>query len=178
LIAYVRSVPAQPGPMRATHIRLLGRVGIVSGKFVPVVTKTATAPQHPAGIPVSDLGRRGEYLVMTRCTECHGTRLQGSGIVKAPPLVVAAAYSETQLHDLLHLGVLIGNRPPGLMSETSKARFSAFDDDELKAIYAYLQEAVLGRASAPPRPAAPPVAGARTPAPGGAFPDPAAPLLH
>ena len=145
LIAYVRSVPAQPGPMRETRFHLLGRVGIVAGKFKPVVAKVAAAPQRPAGVPVSDLGRRGEYLVRTSCTECHGTRLEGWDFLNAPPMAIAAAYSETQLRDLLHSGVLIGNRPPGMMSEASKARFSGFDADEIKAIYTYLQEAVIRR---------------------------------
>ncbi len=178
LIAYVRSVPAQPGPMRETRIHLLGRVGILAGKLAPVVTKVASAPQHPAGLPVSELGRRGEYLVKTRCTECHGTRLEGWDFLNVPPMIVAAAYNEAQLRDLLHAGVMLGNRPPGLMSETSKARFSGFDDAELKAIYTYLQEAVIQRVSDQPRAAAPPVAAARRPAPGDASPDRAALPLH
>ena len=57
-------------------------------------------------------------------------------------------YTDSQVWrhaELLRSGVLIGNRPQGLMSETSKARFSAFDADDVKAIYTYLQEAVVGR---------------------------------
>jgi cytochrome c553 len=138
IIAYVRTTPPIDGVERELTIRPLGRIGIVMNKFRPLATevaaeRTASAPDR------ADPMSHGKYLVMTACTECHGAKLEGSDIVKAPSLLVAAAYSKEQFAQLMRTGTGIGNRQLGLMSEVGQVRFSSFTDAEVDAVRTYLE---------------------------------------
>ena len=138
IIAYVRSVPARDGVEAEVSMRALGRIGIVSGKFTPVaeqIVANARADSPNRADPLS----HGKYLVMTACTECHGARLEGSEFVKAPSLLVAAAYSKEDFARLMRTGVGIGNRKLGLMAEMGQVRFSSFTDSEVEAVRTYLE---------------------------------------
>lgn len=137
ITAYVRSVPQRDGLGRETTIRVLGRIGILTGQFKPHAAqidplKQAVAPD------TTDPMSHGRYLVMTACSECHGANLQGSSIVHAPSLVVAAAYSESDFRHLMSAGVGVGNRNLGLMTQMGQVRFSSFTDAEVSAIRVYL----------------------------------------
>ena len=138
IIAYVRSFPERPGVDRLTQVRLLGRIGIIQGKFLPQATQVRNLPVM-ADTSKPDPLARGRYLVMTSCTECHGATLQGSDFVKAPNLAVVAAYSDVDFTRLMREGVGAGNRHLGLMSEVAQARFAHFNDAEVQAIRGYLQ---------------------------------------
>ena len=137
IIAYVRSVPALDGVEPELTIRTLGRIGIVTDKFQPVATQIDASarialPNH------TDPLARGRYLVMTACTECHGAKLEGLDIVKAPSLLVAAAYSKNDFAKLMRTGVGVGDHKLGLMAEVAQMRFSAFTDAEVDAVRTYL----------------------------------------
>jgi mono/diheme cytochrome c family protein len=142
IMAYVRSVPqSSAGVGRETTIRPLGRIGIVTGQFKPLAT---TIPHSPASINPDQANPLvlGKYLVMTACTECHGANLEGSAVVKAPNLLVSAAYSDDDFFRLMRTGQGLGDRKLGLMAEVGAARFASFTDGEVQAIRAYLNEFV------------------------------------
>lgn len=137
ITAYVRSLPQTNGIGRKTDIRLLGRIGVLTGQFEPQVTKIDSLKKTSAPNP-SDPLSHGRYLVMTACTECHGANLQGWPFMGSPNLVVAAAYSEEDFTHLMRTGAGLGNRDLGLMTEMGKIRFSSFTDTEVSAIRTYL----------------------------------------
>lgn len=141
IIAYVRSMPLREGSNDEVTIRALGRVGLVTRKFLPVAEQVATAPPSRVAATDDPLAP-GRYLVMTACTECHGPDLHGSDIAHAPNLIVAGAYSDEDFEQLLRTGTGSGNRELGLMGEVARARFSALSLAEVQAIRAYLVEFV------------------------------------
>jgi mono/diheme cytochrome c family protein len=143
IIAYVRSVPERDGLDRSTVMGPIGRIGILTDKFVPVVAQIEPGIDRTQPDP-NDAVERGRYLVMTSCTECHGTNLQGLDSLKAPNLLIAAAYSEEDFAHLMRDGIGMGNRELGLMSEVAKARFKTFDDADVHAIRTYLSAYVQG----------------------------------
>jgi cytochrome c553 len=143
IIAYVRSVPERDGLDRNTVMGPLGRIGILTEKFVPVAEQIEPGIDRTQPDP-SDAFGRGRYLVMTSCTECHGTDLQGSDFLRAPNLLIAAAYSEDDFARLMRDGIAMGNREVGLMTEVARARFKTFDADDVHAIRTYLSAYVQG----------------------------------
>ncbi|HEU4624580.1 MAG TPA: cytochrome c [Steroidobacteraceae bacterium] len=138
VIAFVRSSPVLDGPMREVNVRMLGRIGIVTGKFKPLASTIARGEHHPATTDRSDPLTFGRYVVMTTCTECHGQDLQGTDFAKAPSLVVTAGYSEAAFRHLMKTGIGIGDRKLGLMAEVSETRFANFTEEELQAVQTYL----------------------------------------
>jgi mono/diheme cytochrome c family protein len=142
IIAFVRSAPQLPGPMRDVTIEPMGRLGVVLGKFAPLVNQIDHKQAAVATTDRSDTLKYGEYLVKTSCTECHGQDLRGSDFLHAPNLVIAEAYSEPDFFRLMRTGVGLGNRQLGLMSEVGASRFPSFTDQEVLAIRAYLKTRV------------------------------------
>jgi len=138
IIAYVRSVSEQAGPMRETTMRPLGRLGILMGQFAPVMKQVDHKQRFVATTDTRDPLRYGEYLVMTTCSECHGQDLKGHDFLKAPNLLVAQAYSEEAFFRLMRTGLGLGNRELRMMTEAGETRFVAFTDDEVRAIKIYL----------------------------------------
>lgn len=171
IVAFVRSMPERDGPMASTHIGLIGRLGIITGRFTPVAAQVAARDEVPgssdlrsmsdpfvtldepgpkfaeAPSTVDDSIARGRYLVMTSCTECHGVNLEGTDFVKAPSLLASAAYDEAAFTRLMRTGVKLGNRSTGMMSETSRARFANFTEEEIRSVYVFLKKWVDERRS-------------------------------
>jgi len=138
IIAYIRTATPRDGVDAELSMRALGRIGIVTNKFQPVATQIATNAR--ANTPNRrDPMSHGKYLVMTACTECHGAKLEGSEIVKAPSLLVTAAYSKEDFARLMRTGMGVGNRKLGLMTEVGQVRFSSFTDKEVEAVRTYLE---------------------------------------
>ena len=137
IIAWVRSMPAIDGVAREMTLRPLGRIGVVSDKFIPQALQVEAS--EPAAVDRTDPLAHGKYLVMTACTECHGAKLEGSDIVKAPGLMVAAGYSKDDFARLMRTGIGRGDRNLGLMSEVGQVRFSSFTDAEVDAVRTYLE---------------------------------------
>ena len=137
LIAWVRSKPLREGVGRERTMRTLGRVGIVTDKFKPAAVEVPADLKRSAP-DYSDPISHGRYLVMTACTECHGQKLEGNDYLRAPNLLIAAAYSDTDFTRLMRTGRGLGDRDLGLMTGVAEARFSTFTDQEVQAIRAYL----------------------------------------
>jgi cytochrome c553 len=144
IIAFVRSAPVLDGPMRETTLRPLGRIGVAIGKFRPLASLVDPQLQHPATTDRSDPLKYGKYLVMTTCTECHGADLQGSDIVHAPGLAVAAGYTEEDFRRLMRTGIAAGGRNVGMMTEVGATRFPSLTDEEVEAMHRYLKEFYKG----------------------------------
>jgi cytochrome c553 len=140
VIAWMRSVPANPvGIEEKTEVRMLGRLIIAKGDDKLAATNIPSLPPAIRAFEAGDTASQGQYLVMNYCSECHGQDLGGFAPINAPALVVAKGYSEEQFSRLMHEGVALGDRHLGIMKSASKARFSQLRDDELQAVYAFLQ---------------------------------------
>ena len=114
------ALAAQQDDLTYANLAIRGRkLGqIIAEQVEPGVDRSAPDTNDPMS--------QGRYLVMTSCTECHGTDLQGSEFLGAPNLLIAAAYSEPDFARLMRDGVGMGSRELGLMSEVAKARFAGF----------------------------------------------------
>ncbi len=134
ILAWVRTVPASGEVAGKTSIHLMGRALVAMNQIKPVARQIDEAKGEPAIPP-----RRGAYLVMNACSECHGQDLNGVPMANAPSLVVVKGYSAEQFARLMHDGVGVGEREFELMTPTAKARFSHLTADEVQAVYEFLQ---------------------------------------
>jgi cytochrome c553 len=139
IIAYLRTVPEAEGTKEHTEIRFIGRFLLAKGDFKSAPHSIESLPPPVNTFDVVDPVSHGHYLVMNLCSECHAQDLGGIEMAKSPPLIVAKGYSEEQFVKLMREGKGLGNPEGGLMEVTSKARFSHLRDDEVHAIYAFLQ---------------------------------------
>ena len=138
ILAYLHSAPEVPGLGRMVKPGPLGRLGLALGQYNPAakdvrLVESVSDSFPAAGSPLA----RGAYLARTVCTECHGVTLAGGG--KIPDLRIAAGYSREQFVRLMRTGVGLGERQLGLMGEVARGRFSHFTDEEIEALYAFLQ---------------------------------------
>jgi cytochrome c553 len=145
LMAYMRTFPPVGEAQPRLQIGPVGRVGVLLGKFhsEPALLK-ANAPR------LDDLGPRhavGRDLARF-CVECHGPRLEGSEMLKAPDLTMAASYELEDFERLLHTGIAAGNRKVGLMTAVSPARFRAMTPQEISALHDYLKALAARRFAA------------------------------
>jgi cytochrome c553 len=139
IISFLRTVPAVDGTSDRTEIRLIGRLLLAKGDFKPAPRNIETLPAPVRNFDAADPMSRGRYLVMNLCTECHAQDLGGLPIANSPALAVAKGYSAEQFARLMREGVGTGERQFALMTPTSRARFVHLRDDEVNAIYAFLQ---------------------------------------
>ena len=144
LIAYLRSLPVAADSLPANTFRLIGRIGVMLGQFRTAVASYDTTMERVGDDPFWSTTRQGEYLVRLICTECHGLRLTGdsaaAGGSPSPSLAGAAGYSPEEFVTLLRTGT---PRDPAtrlsLMAKTALASLSHLTDEEITALYGYLQ---------------------------------------
>jgi len=140
LIAWLRTVPADPeGIEEKTEVRLLGRLILAKGDVKVTASNIESLPPAVHTFDAGNAASHGQYLVMNYCSECHGQNLEGFAPINAPALTVAKGYSPEQFSRLMREGIAIGDRNVGMMSATAKVRFTHLRDDELQAVYAFLQ---------------------------------------
>ena len=142
LIAYLRTLPDRGSDtLPATSMRLLARVGIVTGQYkLEPHNITHDAPRAPNG---PDATARGLYIAKSTCTECHGQNLEGAP--DTPALSVVAAYSPAEFSRLMREGIPRDGHKLELMAETARNRFSHLTDDEVASLYAYLSRQLASR---------------------------------
>ena len=139
ILAFLRSLPPANGPAGGIHFKPLARTFIALGRMGFAASKLKEPVVHPAP-DRSDPIAFGRYLALTSCTECHGNDLSGGGgMLAAPDLRIAAAYSVEQFTRLMRDGVPLDGRELGLMGSAAKGRFSHFTDEEIGALHAYLR---------------------------------------
>jgi len=140
LIAYLRTVSPTESTLPGHSMRLLARVGIVTGQYhteASVIDHDAPRAVEPGE---SDLVAWGQYLAKSACSECHGQKLEGgaAGPAPTPSLVVVQAYSAEEFTRLMREGVPRDGRKLGVMGDVARSRFSKFTEAEVAAVYAYL----------------------------------------
>jgi cytochrome c553 len=140
VIAWLRTVPANPvGIEEKTEIRMLGRLILAKGVIKLSAANIATLPPAVREFDAGNATSHGQYLVMNYCSECHGQDLAGFAAINAPALAVAKGYSAEQFSRLMSEGIALGDRHLGIMKSVSKARFAHLRDEELQAVYTFLQ---------------------------------------
>lgn len=149
VIAYLRSVPPVDTNHPPTTLGPLGRVLLVTGQL-PIMI----APRIDfagAGSPPLEKGPTlayGTYLIdVAGCTGCHGLGLSGGPIIGAPPDFPPAAnltpsgavgtWTEADFINTIRTGV----NPEGreLLTFMPWMTYRNMSDDELKALWAYIQ---------------------------------------
>ena len=150
LIAYIRSLPGVDRATPEPHARLtfLGNVMYGAGVFgkllrAPSIEQMAEAPAFP---PPGVTAEYGQYLVSVNgCHDCHGAQLAGGKPADpnsplAPNLTPGGelrAWSQADFITTLRTGVTpSGTHLRDFMPWKFKGQMT---DDELKAVFAYLQ---------------------------------------
>lgn len=148
LIAAVRRAPPHVGIAVETSVGPLGYLGLVTGRFAPApATVDDQVPRVESGTTAGgDLTTRGRYLAHVACGECHGDRLQGGMDGKAPPLAIAAAYTDEAFARLLRTGQTPGERDLYLMDDAARQRFVHLTDEEIAALHVYTRTLASGDA--------------------------------
>ncbi|HLO20459.1 MAG TPA: cytochrome c [Sphingomicrobium sp.] len=140
VIRAIRALPKGGKDMPPRQLGLLGRLGLVTGKFH---TQAAVLADYAHKMPI-ELGPRleaGRHLVATRCAECHGPDLTGAEVepgLNAPDLAIAGAYDLPSFKTLMRTGVPPGNRKLRMMGSVARTDFTHYTDAEIAEIYTYL----------------------------------------
>jgi len=148
LIAYLKSVEPVDNPLPQRQIGLLGRVMLVAGVFetAPEMIEHEGERSAPPEGPTTEYG---DYLVSTTgCADCHGPDLAGmvppgapQGSPPSPNLTPAGDLGSWSVRDFI-LAIQTGARPDGDTLDPAQMPwpyYSNFSDDELSAIFYYLQ---------------------------------------
>lgn len=138
LIAHLRRQPRRDGEERTTSIGPIGHVGVATGKFQTVPATMDHGATREVASP-SNVAARGQYLARIACSECHGLTFGGGLDGKAPPLLIAAAYTDEGFGKLLRTGESLGKRDLYLMDDVARHRFAHFTDDEVTALRTFIK---------------------------------------
>ncbi|MEO8140603.1 MAG: cytochrome c [Gemmatimonadota bacterium] len=139
LIAYLRGAPPVDHELPATTIRMPGYILIT---FADMHRFNGDRSVPPAVGPPPGTAEQGAYLAATICVDCHGDHLQGGKhpAPDAPPgptLAAAAYWPLPAFATALRTGMAPGNRR---LNEWMPAfRLQYLSDEEIQALYAYLQ---------------------------------------
>jgi mono/diheme cytochrome c family protein len=141
LIRFIRMQPKAEGGNPLPSFGPIGRFALAAGKFQPA---TARMEDYRTQAPIG-LGARhaaGQRLAANGCSECHGPALYGQAMGPdgfAPDLTIAGAYDYDQFRTLLRTGKPPSGRDLGFMSDVARKDFKYLRDDEIRALYDYLQ---------------------------------------
>jgi mono/diheme cytochrome c family protein len=148
IIAYVRSVPPQDSALPAATLGPLGRVLLVTGQL-PILMAERVDPQTERAELIPGVSvEYGQYLAnIAGCTGCHGPGLSGGPIPAAPPDWPLAAnltpsgdvgqWSEADFIKTIRTGL----NPAGKALDVTMPwpRYGSMTDDDLKALWAFIQ---------------------------------------
>jgi mono/diheme cytochrome c family protein len=149
LIAYLKSLPPVDNAMPPTDLGPLGRIMLPLGQLPESVIPDVTVIDHDAPRPVAPepgvTVEYGQYLATT-CTLCHGSNLNGQTIQEGPNVYVALnltrggemiGWSEADFITSMRTGITPGGKQ--LIDFMPWKYFGQMTDDELKAVWLYLQ---------------------------------------
>jgi mono/diheme cytochrome c family protein len=150
LYAYILSLPVSETKLPAGWLGL-PRIAIAMGDDGAIPAYLGKVPPLTWQAHPDPAVRRGEYLAMTSCTECHGFGLRGDDPFVpagegAPDLAIVASYSKADFTTLMRTGKAAGNRELRLMSRVARGRFVHWTDAEVEDLYAFLS--ALGQKNA------------------------------
>ena len=146
MIAYLKTLPPVDNELDESALAPLGRIiAVFDGSLLPATQIDHDAPRAPS--PAAGVTTEyGEYLGEI-CTICHGERLSGGAVpgedreVKAPNITPGGAtgsWTRTQFVNTMRSGM----NPEGKLLDPQFMpwnRFNKMTDDELDAIWLYLQ---------------------------------------
>jgi mono/diheme cytochrome c family protein len=149
VIAYLKTLPPVDHEQPDPQINALGRIMIGAGMFgADIVPANVIAhDQRPPVVPEGVTAPYGEYLVsVTGCHDCHGPELAGGkskkpGAKAAPNLTPGgevSAWTDAQFINTIRTGTTPGGHALD-PDEMPWKFFNNYSDDELKAIFLYLQ---------------------------------------
>ena len=149
LIAYLKSLPPVDNELPRTDLGPIGRVMLALGQLPPDIIPNVIMIEHDAPRPVAPepgvTVEYGEYLAHT-CALCHGSHFNGQTVqIDGPPVLSpnltpggeVAFWSEEDFIATLRTGVTPGGKQ--LRSEMPWRYLGQMTDDELKAVWMYLQ---------------------------------------
>jgi mono/diheme cytochrome c family protein len=149
LIAYLKTLPPVDNEMPPTDLGPLGRVMLALGQLPPEIAPNVTVIDHFSPRPVAPepgvTVEYGRYLARP-CALCHGSNFNGQTIREGGNVDVAlnltrggevGFWSEEQFTDTMRTGMTPGGHP--LKDFMPWKYFGQMSDDELKAVWLYLQ---------------------------------------
>jgi cytochrome c553 len=148
IIAYVKTVPAVDHTIRERYFTPLARILLAAGVLGKLPAETVSHDVHVTAPARGATAEYGEYLVNTNdCRVCHGQNLNGGEypnptIKKISPNLTPGGelgfWTEDQFINALRTGKTPGGHEldPDFMPWKY---YRLFSDDELKAIWLYLQ---------------------------------------
>jgi mono/diheme cytochrome c family protein len=148
IIAYVKTVPPVDHVTRPKHFTPLGKILLTLGVLPRLPVELVSHDIHVDAVPAAATAKFGEYLINTHdCRLCHGPNLNGGPhpdptIKKISPNLTPGGeltfWTEEQFINTIRTGMT-----PGGHQLDAKLMpwdyYKNFHDDELKAIFAYLQ---------------------------------------
>jgi mono/diheme cytochrome c family protein len=135
ILSFIRTYPRQEHETPARMIGPVARLLLISGEFWVAASRTSPEPWQED--IADDPEKLGEYLARNACAECHGPELEGrEGLT--PPLTIAKAYSAEDFSELMSTGIGLGGRELGLMTDMVTYRLRHLNEEEVSALYAYL----------------------------------------
>jgi mono/diheme cytochrome c family protein len=149
IVAYLKTLPPIDKENPDPEIKPLGKIMTGAGIFPPEIIPASMIKhnQRPALSPVGVTAQYGEYLVnISGCRPCHGAQLSGGksqkpASINAPNLTPGGelkAWSDADFIKTIRTGVAVSGHALN-PSEMPWKDFSNYSDDELKAIFMYLQ---------------------------------------
>ena len=149
LIAYLKSLPPVDNEMDPTDLGPIGRVMLILGQLPPEIVPDVTVIDHDDPRPIAPKPgvtvEYGEYLART-CALCHGASFNGQTIREGGNVYVAlnltkggevGYWTEEQFIKTLRTGVTPGGHR--MKNFMPWKYFGRMTDDELKAVWLYLQ---------------------------------------
>ena len=149
LIAYLKSLPPVDNEFPRSDLGPLGRVMLTLGQLPPEIVPNVISIDHEAPRPAApEPGVTVEYgrYLATTCALCHGLNFNGQMISEGGPEYLAPnltpggemhAWSEEDFLRTLRTGVTPGGHQ--LKDVMPWKYFGQMTDDELKAVWMYLQ---------------------------------------
>jgi mono/diheme cytochrome c family protein len=156
LIAFLRATPAGKSDLPSASLGWRIRWALATGNDAAIAGFLSKVPKLTFQTNSDPAVRRGEYLAMTSCNECHGFGLRGDSPFEAPvggppDLAIVGSYAKADFIKLMKTGKAAGNREVGMMSDVARTRFVHWTDQEVDDLYAFLQ-AMSAKARAQPAP--------------------------
>ncbi len=149
MIAYLKVSPPVDKELSEPSFNLLGKALLGAGVFgdsvviAETINKNAVDPSYP---PAGITSEYGQYLVdVSGCRDCHGAELSGGknadpAAIYAPNLTVGGelvAWTEEDFINAIRTGLTPTNRQLD-PAQMPWGHYKYFSDDELKAIWVYL----------------------------------------
>jgi mono/diheme cytochrome c family protein len=151
IIAYLKTIPPVDNETRKPNVNLLGKALIGAGVFGDSVLVAENILHNPisnaAYPPAGVTPEYGEYIVnVSGCHDCHGPTLSGGkssdpSAIPAPNLTPGGeliAWDEADFLRAIREGVAKSGHPLD-PKQMPWEHYRNFSDDELKAVWAFLQ---------------------------------------